>query len=172
MRQKKLVSYFVVWDVATPKIISQDTVRNILTLRYDPSQKAILPKITTSNFKNNLPSIDHVEYLIEKSLKKIQTNPKKIAIALSGGVDSTLALFFLRKIFPESQIETISVKFAESHDESSTASKIAKYFDANHHVLPVENYLLELPKAIGIVKMPFWDLHWYYVAKKASELSK
>ena len=35
----------------------------------------------------------------------------------------------------------------------------------------VENYLKELPKAISITKLPFWDLHWYYVAKKSKNFS-
>lgn len=158
--------------MATLKITPNHSISNILTLRYDPSQKAILPKITLSNFQNSKPSLDHTEYLIEKSLKKTRNNPTKIAIALSGGVDSTLALFFLRKIFPESKIEAISVKFADSVDESAAAAVITEHFDINHHVVSIENYLQELPKAISIVKMPFWDLHWYYVAKKAKTLAK
>jgi len=32
--------------------------------------------------------------------------------------------------------------------------------------------LKELPKAISIIKQPFWDTHWYYVSKKAQTLSK
>jgi len=35
----------------------------------------------------------------------------------------------------------------------------------------LENYLSELPSAISKVQLPFWDLHWYYVAKKSSTLS-
>ncbi len=30
----------------------------------------------------------------------------------------------------------------------------------------------ELPKAISLIKQPFWDLHWYYVVKKSQTLSK
>jgi asparagine synthase (glutamine-hydrolysing) len=37
--------------------------------------------------------------------------------------------------------------------------------------LYIENFLEELPNAISIVKWPFWDLHWYYVAKKAKSLA-
>ncbi|MBI5147509.1 MAG: asparagine synthase [Thaumarchaeota archaeon] len=148
-------------------------IRNILTLRYDPSQKPLLPKISPTDFKNSQPSIEHIELLIEKSLKKTQDkSPEKIAVALSGGIDSTLALFFLRKIFPESVIEAISVKFADSTDESVAGAKIAEHFDAKHHIVTIDNYLEELPKAISIVGLPFWDLHWYYVAKKAQTLAK
>ena len=34
------------------------------------------------------------------------------------------------------------------------------------------NYLAELPRAISIIKLPFWDLHWYYVTKRAQTISK
>lgn len=157
----------------SPKITPNNSlVNNILTLRYDPSQKPILPRINPNNFKNITPSLDQIEYLIEKSLKKIKNKPPKIAVALSGGIDSTLALFFLKKFFPDSKIEAISIKFANSIDESQTAGEITKYFDVNHHIIHVDNYLEELPRAISIVKMPFWDLHWYYVAKKARTLAK
>lgn len=149
------------------------TIRNILTLRYDPSQKPLLPKINPTDFKNNQPSLEHIEFLIEKGLKKLRSkNPGKIAVALSGGIDSTLSLFFLRKIFPESIIEAISVKFTDSTDESVIGAKIAEHFDVKHHVVTIDNYLEELPKAIDIVGLPFWDLHWYYVAKKAQTLAK
>jgi len=42
----------------------------------------------------------------------------------------------------------------------------------HHHIIYVENYLRELPKAISMIKLPFWDLHWYYVTKKSQSLSK
>ena len=145
-------------------------ISSVLTLRYDLTQKIILPKITTRNFHNSTPSITKVENIIEKSLTK--TKPNKIAIALSGGVDSTLALHFLKKSFPDSKINAISIKFSDSVDESKLAAKIAEHFDVDQHIVSVDNYLKELPKAISIVKMPFWDLHWYYVAKKAQTMAK
>ena len=32
--------------------------------------------------------------------------------------------------------------------------------------------IVKIPKAISIIKLPFWDWHWYYVVKKAKTLSK
>ena len=66
----------------------------------------------------------------------------------------------------------VSIKFANSVDETPTAAKIAERFEAEHNVIQLENYLSELPKAISIIKLPFWDLHWYYVVKKSKTLSK
>jgi len=151
------------------------TIANILTLRYDPTQKPLLPKFDRDNFVDNhvIPSINDIEKIIQSSLRtKINNDIQKICIALSGGVDSTLILALLRKTFPDIEINAISIKFANSVDESESAAKIAQHFEAKHHIIEVDNYLRELPKAISIVKLPFWDLHWYYVVKKAQTLSK
>ena len=40
------------------------------------------------------------------------------------------------------------------------------------HQIPIENFLEELPKAISIIKMPFWDTHWYHMVKTAKQFSK
>ena len=149
---------------------------NILTLRYNPKIKPLLPIKTWKDFQsdNTVISVEHIENSILGSLKqKIESNKiKKISIALSGGIDSTLILAILRKTFPDIEIEAITIKFAESVDESPVAAKIAQNFEANHHIVYLENYLEELPKAISIIKMPFWDLHWYHVVKKSQSLSK
>ena len=152
------------------------SITNILTLRYDPSINPILPKKTWNDLKPLVekPSIDLIEKLIEKTLRKqIDVSyVKKICIALSGGIDSTLILTLIKKILPDIQVDAISIKFANSVDETESASKIAANLDANHHIVYLENYLTELPKAISMIKLPFWDLHWYYVAKKSQSLSK
>ena len=152
------------------------SIVNILTLRYDPSLKANLPIKIWKDFEptNNSINVDFVEKSICDSIEKKLTefNGKKISIALSGGVDSTLVLSLIRKIQPDIDIEAISIKFADSVDETSTASKIAETFNSNHNILYLENYLSELPKAISIIQLPFWDLHWYYVVKKSQTFSK
>ena len=149
---------------------------NILTLRYDPSIKPNLPKKTWKDFVsiNESPSIEFIEKSICNSIEqKLKTfEGQKICIALSGGVDSTLVLSLVRKIKPDIDIEAVSIKFADSVDETTTASKIAETFDANHNIVYLENYLSELPKAISMTQLPFWDLHWYHVVKKSQTLSK
>jgi len=156
--------------------ISSSSVVNILTLRYDPSINPNLPKKTWKDFEstNGSPNLDFIENSIleeiETKLKSI--NSKEVSVAISGGVDSTLVLSLLRKVNPDLKINAISMKFANSVDESSAASKIAEKYDAEHHIIHLENYLTELPKAISIVKLPFWDLHWYHVVKKSQTFSK
>ena len=151
------------------------SITDILTLRYDPSLTPNLPKKSWNDFitNNESPNLDSIENIISKNIKQNleNFNIKKLCIALSGGVDSTLILASIRKIFPDLEIEAISIKFANSVDETITAAKIAETFQANHHIIELENYLSELPNAISKVQLPFWDLHWYYVTKKSSTIS-
>jgi len=148
-------------------------IKEILSLRYCPSLKIDNEKFVSSNFVVQEKS-NYLEYIENSISKKIQNeiNEKRISVALSGGVDSTLVIALLRKILPDIEIEAITVKFADSLDETEIATKIANKFETNHHVIPIENFLEELPKAISIIKMPFWDTHWYHIVKTAKQFSK
>ena len=122
-----------------------------------------------TNFQEK--QIDGSEKFVEKSIREtisqeIGTNTGKIGISLSSGIDSTLLLALLREEYPSNEIESVSVKFSESTDETDASKKISERFQTNHHILEIDNFLEELPKAISIVKQPFWDLHWYYLVKK------
>jgi len=163
--------------VETPNtIFNPSSIVDILTLRYDTSIQPNLPKKSWEDFVpiDKPPSITSIETSICDEIESnLQShNFKDVSIALSGGVDSTLVLSLLRKTNPDLKINAISIKFANSVDETPTAAKIAERFEAEHNVIQLENYLSELPKAISIIKLPFWDLHWYYVVKKSKTLSK
>ena len=161
-------------EISNPKI-NPSSIVDILTLRYDPSIIPNLPKKTSNDFKsdNAAPNTELIENLILNDISKNleSLNPKKLCIALSGGVDSTLILSLIRKQNPDIEIEAISIKFANSVDETTNALKIAEKFEANHNIVYLENYLSEMPKAIYEIKRPFWDLHWYYVAKESQSIS-
>lgn len=154
--------------------INPRLLKHILTLRYSPTIKTKIQKLNWKNFveKPSNISTDFIEQTITNNIKNHIDNSNKISIALSGGIDSTLVLNFLRKTVPDATIKAISVKFAESLDETNNAANIANKFDIKHEIIFLENFLKELPKAISIVKFPFWDIHWYYIAKKASLSSK
>lgn len=156
-------------------IVNPTSIKNILTLRYDPTQNSPLKKLSWKDFVHQKQiSLNYIEKNLEEAITESvgKENPKSIAIALSGGIDSMLTLAVLKKKYPKTDIEAISIKFANSIDETVSARKIANHHKINFHVLELENYLEELPKALSIIKLPFWDLHWYYVAKKAKTLSK
>jgi asparagine synthase (glutamine-hydrolysing) len=145
-------------------------------LRYDPSIIPNLPRKTSKDFKPSPKehSVEFIEKAIANTLRKKLdiSSVKKICIALSGGIDSTLILTLIKKTIPDLRVDAISIKFADSIDETESASKIAAELDTNHHIVYVDNYLRELPKAISIIKLPFWDLHWYHVVKKSQSLAK
>ena len=107
-----------------------DSIRNILTLRYDQSQKPLLPHLTWKDFS---PKFHVDDISIEKNIKLYleqninQTNT--LGIALSGGIDSTLVLHLIKKFFPEIKINAFSIRFSNSTDETEIASKIANHFD-------------------------------------------
>jgi len=158
MPQKKQAWFLEALDVEEFSQIPVDSIKNILTLRYDSTQKTFLPKLKWNDFieKPVTEPVAHIEKTIRNTIKKNFDNSKlKVAVALSGGIDSTLVLSLLRKTCPDLDIEAISVKFADSVDESIHAEKIAERFEADHHVIYIENYLKELPKAISIIKLPF-----------------
>ena len=152
-----------------------EMIKNILTLRYNPDLKSDWKKFTPNDFVKQ-KSTDHVDFvetsIIESIKNGIDSNEKRVSVALSGGIDSTLVISLLRETFPDINIDAISVKFADSIDETTIATKIAEKFNAEHHIISIENFLEELPRAIGIFKMPFWDTHWYHVVKTAKKFSK
>ncbi len=149
-------------------------MKHILTLRYAPNQNTIISKLVAEDFQVEKPNsnlTNFIEDSIKETIKREIGQGEKISISLSSGVDSTLVLAILRQVYPDNEIESISVKFSDSIDETVSAKKISEKFETNHNLVYVDNFLEELPKMISIVKLPFWDLHWYHIAKKAKSLS-
>ena len=149
-----------------------NTIRNILTLRYDPLQKTTLPVLKINDFISSKNyDLDFIENNLKNSIQTKLGSANNLTISLSGGIDSTLVLGLIRKTLPDLKINAISIKFSDSTDETLTAKKIADFFDAEHEIIDIENYLLDLPAAISIIGIPFWDIHWYYIAKNAKNKS-
>lgn len=147
-------------------------IKEVLSLRYCPSLQINKKKFVANDFlpeeKSNY--LQYIENSISSVIKK-EVNEQHISIALSGGVDSTLVMALLRKTMPDIKIDAISLKFADSVDETEIATNIANKFNVEHHIVSIENFLEDLPKAINIIKMPFWDIHWFHVVKTASKFS-
>jgi asparagine synthase (glutamine-hydrolysing) len=151
-----------------------NSIKSILTLRYDYTQTPILPKLTWKDIENkeNFSSDAIINQLTSNLKNHIPENySKPISTSLSGGIDSSLILCILKQSFPNNEINAISLKFSNSHDETEIASKIAKKIGVNHHIIEIDNYLEKLPDAVSITKLPFWDIHWLYVVEKAKNFS-
>ena len=73
-------------------------IKEILSLRYCPSLKIGNKKFVSNDFVVQEKS-NYLEYIENSISKKIQNeiNEKRISVALSGGVDSTLVIALLRK---------------------------------------------------------------------------
>ena len=153
--------------------ISSQDISEILSLRYATNQKLIFSKLTPADFPstNESPSIDEVEQILQSYIKETIPKSSNVSIALSGGVDSTIALAMLANADLNLKIDALSIKFSNSVDETVLASKIAEKFNVDHRVVYLENYLEELPKAISIIGLPFWDLHFYHVVKNSKPRS-
>ena len=148
--------------------------KEILTLRYDTTLKSTLQELKWEDYKQK-EKAENISSFIENSIiDAVSTHKKDLTnstISLSSGIDSTLIASIIKENFPDMKIDSISVKFADSFDESPSAKKIADRLELDHHIIKIENFLEELPQAISIVKKPFWDLHWYYIAKEAKTYS-
>jgi len=151
-----------------------NSIKSILTLRYDYTQIPTLPQLNWKDLekKEEFSLEDINNQLISNLYKQIPKNYSgPISISLSGGIDSSLALCLLKQNFPENQIDAISIKFSDSIDETETASKIAKKVGVDHHIIEIDNFLEKLSDAISITRLPFWDIHWIYVAENAKKFS-
>ena len=63
--------------------------------------------------------------------KNLKHTDAKISIALSGGVDSTLVLSLIRKVKPDLNNPSLSIKFANSVDETDLLQKLQKHLMLN-----------------------------------------
>ena len=112
------------------------------------------------------------EKLLENSIIKNLSNKKTIAISLSGGIDSTLCLGLIRKIFPDKKIYGICGVFGEGFDESEIAGQVANQFNANFSVVKMDSIFTHMPEIISITKKPKWNTYIHLIAKKSRKFSK
>jgi len=152
-----------------------EKIRNILTLRYSPSENFLLPKMESVNYSSKL-NIDHeqkVELLLKNSIKQFihKNNPKNICMALSGGVDSITVLSLVKELFPELPIHVISFGFDENDYDVKKAKEISRKFDVDFESVIFTNFMNNLPEQLSIIQEPKINYYWYAVAKKAKEKS-
>jgi asparagine synthase (glutamine-hydrolysing) len=150
-------------------------IRNLLTLRYNPLDKSPIPPAAWKDFKQNTPDPEgyHSEDLLKKS---IHTSLNKIDgtinISLSSGIDSTLCLALLRKVFPKRKILAICAVFEDAADESKIAKQIAEKFEADFKILPMKSLFVNMPEIIFVAKKPRWNTYTHLVAKEAKRHGK
>ena len=150
------------------------SIRNILSIRYNPTEKPQLSPVTSKNFNETQtdPSGLKTKTLLINSLKnELKNSNEQIAVSLSSGIDSTLCLSLLREIFPDRELIGICGVFENGFDESKQASKIAKKFNAKFKTVKMPSIYQTMPKLISITKKPKWNTYTHIIAKEAKKYS-
>ena len=144
-------------------------------MRYDPLQKSILKPLESKDFiSKNFSNIElEINNKIKEGLLKEQkqNDLQTISLSLSSGIDSGLTLATIRDFLPDVKINCIGVGFGNSDDEIERAKELASIYDCEFVEVIKENILDELPKLIGIVKEPRWNLYNFYALEEGKRKS-
>jgi len=162
-------------EISMTEEINIEYLRNILTLRYDPLQKSTLKQLEPKDFfPKKFSNIELEVYnKINKSLLEDEKryNFKTISISQSAGIDSGLTLATVREFLPDVKIKCIGVGFGNEDDEVERAKELARIYDCDFVEITKENILNELPKLIGIVGEPRWNLYNFYALEEGKKNS-
>lgn len=93
--------------------------------------------------------IEELEEIIIQNIKKIPQVP--LSLLLSGGIDSSLVLAFLRKVYPQVPISTFTLAKSKDYPDIVFAREIAYLFGTEHHEVIISdeayrNFLSEYEK--------------------------
>ncbi len=154
--------------------LNKTSIKNILTIRYDPTEKPIISPVSVKNFneiKTDPTGSKTKKLLVNAFKKKIINSKEPIAISLSSGIDSSLCLSLLREIYPNHELIGICGVFENGFNESKRASKIAKKFDAKFKTVNMPSIYQTMPKLISITKKPKWNTYTHVIAQEAKKYS-
>ncbi len=153
--------------------LDKNGIQNILSIRYDPTKKPPISKAMWKNFSpsNNISTNEIYSKLLLSTKKNISNANEPLAISLSGGIDSTLCLAFLRKAFPKRKIFAICGVFEERFDESNIAQMAAKKFNASLITVKMNSIFSNMPEIVSITGKPRWNTYNHIIAKEAKKYS-
>ena len=116
--------------------------------------------------------IKNLEKIIIQNIQEIPKAP--LSFLLSGGIDSSLLLALLRKVFPEVSISTFTLAKSKDYPDMIFARKIADLFETNHNEIILSDreyrkFLIEYDK----VKRYYFkgDINVYILCCFAKEFS-
>lgn len=116
---------------------------------YEKLFELVEKSSVVSEKENKEWSLNDLELLLldvfkEAGEKALKDNQGRIFTTLSGGLDSTLALAFLRKNFPDNQIITFAMGGGENHPDVKYARLAAEKFKSQHYeIIPTPDELNE-----------------------------
>ncbi len=114
-------------------------------------------------------TLDDIEALLADSVKRRLISDVPLGAFLSGGIDSSLIVAFMRKVH-NGVIKTFSVGFEGSNrSELKYSSIVSRYFETTHKEIIVRPNLVEdLEYVSGLMDEPIYDnsiLPTYYLSK-------
>ena len=118
--------------------------------------------------------LEGIGELLTKAVQRRMISDVPVGIYLSGGLDSSIVAALMSRM-SQNPVETFSIGFPEDkYNETDAAQFVARHCGANHHalLLPQENYLELLPKAIGIKDAPLSIPHEIALYQLSCELKK
>jgi len=123
---------------------------------YEGLFELVRESSVVSEKENKEWSLDGLELSLSDSLEKagersLKDNDGKIFTTLSGGLDSTLALAFLRKNFPNNEIITFAMGGSEDHPDVKYARLAAEKFESQQcEIIPT-------PEEINMALMEYHE---------------
>ena len=147
------------------------SIRNILTLRYNPEEQGPLPHKIWTEFSptESDPEGSHVEDLLYMAIVNNLIKYDKIGIALSSGVDSSLILALIRHGLPEKKIIAIHYT-GVNNDELDASKKLADKFHCEFQTLAPTPVYERIPKMFQMLNAPKWDAYDYIIPETASKI--
>lgn len=141
-----LQKYFAYGYIPSPRSFYKDCFKLPAghSLSFDFSQCTLHPlpywqfRLTPSHTLKQAKESDLVEeldFLLTQSVRRRSMSDVPIGVFLSGGLDSSAIVAFLKKTAPSSKINTFTIGFLEkSFDESEYAQQVATLYETTHHV--------------------------------------
>ncbi|NLF24140.1 MAG: hypothetical protein GX589_00580 [Deltaproteobacteria bacterium] len=80
-------------------------------------------------------AISEIRRTLSGAIERRVSNPSRIGIALSGGIDSIGIAFICRSLFPQAEIHTFTAGFGDQKLEIETAADVARAIGAHHHAV-------------------------------------
>lgn len=154
-------------------IISDFSLKSLLTLRYDPSNKPEFEPRKPRDFEkihHDNPTEDFLNVIKNyMSYKRENTNFDKVVLSLSSGIDSGLTLVLLKEIIPDIEISCLTAGYAD--EDTKRAEELAYLYDCDFEVINKEKVLEDLPKIINIIKEPRWNVYNFYLFEYGKKIS-
>ncbi|MBJ7882706.1 asparagine synthase (glutamine-hydrolyzing) [Gelidibacter salicanalis] len=133
----------------------------------------IKPEVASISF---VDAKKHVKDLVYESVESRSIADVPLGTFLSGGVDSSIVSLCLSQLTGK-KIETFSIGFKDSSDESSKARTVAKLIDSNHHefIIGEDDLKDNIHQILMNFDEPFSDtaaLPTYFVSNKTKDYVK